>query len=839
MRRLSRLVAPLGIVGALGSCETSTQVPEEDATNTVLLAPILSTDFGVALPRVDSVRFSIDGVRSGIRYYAGTSPWSRHGDTLHAIPVGESLLVRIEGLRTQIDSSEAVWWSGSARVWLSVDGGGIRSASLPVAIRDTIPPAIVARGNDTLANADSVARAVWRLGAGCGCTAVVDGDAVAVVGDSATWTGRWISGSRRAVVASFRDKAGNLVRDTVEFVRRRRVADPTIALSERPDGRVVATARSATEGASFECSLDSGSVWVPCGDSIVVESSVRLFARATKEGMDPSGITEGNCVVVPAVPTFSVASGTAWNDLLAVRISTSIPGAQLQYSIDGEGWLDYRDSVVLGRSATLRARAVGNGVRIGGEAEATYRVKASTPTFSVNTGASFPDVVAIRIASATPGAMIECSADSGMSWSPYRDSIVLGESAVLMARAGKDGLASSDTASARYFVSLPAPTFSVPSDSRWNDLQVVRIACSTPGATLLHSTDSASWHVGDSIVVGDSIRVWARAVKPGMAPGPVAKAVYAAKAAAPTFSRDAGIGYADAISVLLSSATPDARLQYSLDSGATWNDYSDSIEVARTVAIRARTVKTGLAASEVVEAVYHVALPAPTFSVHSETSWNDILVVRIDGAPGADILWSSDGVAWNQYGDSIVLGSSQHLWARCVKRGMEPGAVAHALYWIAASPPTFSVPSGASATDLMPVRLSTATPGASIQYSLDSGRSWKVYADSLLVGSSGNILARACKPGLANSPTSASFYDVAVAKPVLAVPSGTIKAGSVLVDASCATPGAAIQLSNDGSVWADYDGPFMATVSMHLMFRGLKQGMQNSSIAEVDYFVVP
>jgi len=824
----------------LGACDVSNSDAVARGSSTVLFVPSIELDSAVALPEVDSVRISIFLVRrpNDSLYYRHSVGWRSHGDTIRAIPDAESLLVRIEGVKLQDDSSGAVWWSGAAKGFFELSqDGGVRNLSVPVVVGDTVAPALISREGDTVAHAATSIHLAWILEDGCACSATIDdGDGIPATGDSVVWDAKWSSGRTRTVIASFRDRTGNLLIDTVVVVRREQVATPTFSIDEDRDGFPVVHIASATPDAAIEYSLDSGATWRGYGDSIVLKASVALHARATKEGMDASAVAS-QAVAIPA-PVFSVPTGTKWDDFLVVKLASRIAGATLQYSTNGVSWDVYADSIVLGSNATLRARAIKDGAVVGDVATAIYWVQVATPTFSVNSGAGSEDILAIRLASTTPGATFEYSMDAGATWIAYRDSIVLGRSIQLEARASKPGLAISAVGTASYDISLPMPDFSVESGTSSNDVVEVRLSCRTPGASLEYSTNGLAWTTGDSLVLGASTQLWARAKKEGMEIGPVAKATYWIQAAKPVFSVNSGTSSRDLLTVRLEVATPDASIEYSLDSGTTWLLYRDSIVLGHSIELAARAFKPGLATSAIVYANYVISLPAPVFSVPTETKWNDLLSVKLTcPAAGAELQYSFDGVSWEIYRDSIVLGSNVVVWARAIKAGMAPGPTVTAAYWIQAESPTFSVKSDTRSDDLLAVRLASATPGAEFEYSLDSGTTWIAYRDSIVLGRSIILLARAFKANLLASAVASARYEISLPAPVFSVPSETIWNDIIALKLACSTPGASLQYSTDGVSWKSYDDSILLGSSTMMRARAVKAGMAPGAVASATYWI--
>ena len=384
------------------------------------------------------------------------------------------------------------------------------------------------------------------------------------------------------------------------------------------------------------------------------------------------------------------------------------------------------------------------------------------------------------------------------------------------------------------------PSISVPSGS-YADTIHVSLSDSTPGSLVQYSLDGGlTWHPYDTaLLLGSDASVRAYATKSGLTASAISRATYAIAAAAPIFSVPSGTGSGDLLTVKLASATPGSGFQYSLDTGKTWMAYGDSIVLGNTVQLLARTIKAGLATSAVSQATYAVQAAAPIFSVPSGTGSVDLLTLKLSGStPGAGFQYSLDtGKTWMAYGDSIVLGSTVQILARTIKAGLATSATSQATYAVQAAAPTFSFPSGTVSSDLMSVELASATPGASFQYSLDTGRTWTAYVDSIPLGSSIQLLARTVKAGLASSVASSATYAIAVAAPKPSPASGTSSDDLLLVTLSCTTPGARIQFSTDSANWQSYADSLVLGSTTTLYVRATKTGVATSPVVKASYTV--
>ncbi|WP_374562191.1 beta-1,3-glucanase family protein [Ideonella sp.] len=159
--------------------------------------------------------------------------------------------------------------------------------------------------------------------------------------------------------------------------------------------------------------------------------------------------------------------------------------------------------------------------------------------------------------------------------------------------------------------------------------------------------------------------------------------------------------------------------------------------------------------------------------------------------------------------------------------------------------PTFS-PSPGSYSSAQSVVLATATPGATIHYTLDGSKptpSSPVYTGPIPVSKSATIKARAFKDGLKKSPVGKGTYTITkgnVATPTFS-PAGGSYATAQTVTISSPTSGAVIKYTTDGSAPTagspTYTGPITVASSKTLRAVAQKSGFGDSGVETADYFV--
>ncbi len=282
-----------------------------------------------------------------------------------------------------------------------------------------------------------------------------------------------------------------------------------------PPGGTYASAQnvtvvSATPGASIRYTLDGSLPTAAAGTiyngPISISGNVTLNAIAYKPGLADSPVTGGNYSFLPqaAAPAFSPGKGN-YTSALWISITAATPGATILYTTDGStptaaNGLVFTSPLYLSQSCTLQAIARANGFIDSPVASATYIFNlppAAAPVFSP-AGGTYSSVQSVSITSATPGATIIYTTDGSLpsdgNGATYTGPVYLNQPTTLQALARATGFSNSPVTSATYTVNLPAaatPVFS-PAAGTYSNAQTITISSTTPGATLVYTTDGST-----------------------------------------------------------------------------------------------------------------------------------------------------------------------------------------------------------------------------------------------------------------------------------------------------------------------------------------------------------
>ncbi len=215
-------------------------------------------------------------------------------------------------------------------------------------------------------------------------------------------------------------------------------------------------------------------------------------------------------------------------------------------------------------------------------------------------------------------------------------------------------------------------------------------------------------------------------------------------------------------------------------------------------------------------ASYTVVVPraaTPVFSPAPGVYSNLSVAVSISCAtPGATVRYTLNGsepTATSQvYTSAITLTQTATVRARASLAGMLDSAVASGAYTVVpprVAAPTFAPPGG-TYTGSVSVAISCATPGATIVYCLGANTSgglmtYLPYTGPVALTTSAVLVAKASVPGMLDTSAYASYTVVIprVVTPVLSPAPGVYSNLSVAVSISCATPGATVRYTLNGS----------------------------------------
>jgi hypothetical protein len=337
--------------------------------------------------------------------------------------------------------------------------------------------------------------------------------------------------------------------------------------------------------------------------------------------------------------------------------------------------------------------------------------------------------------------------------------------------------------------------------------------------------------------------------------------------AAPAFS-PAGGEFDEAVTVTITSATSGAAIYYTTDgsvpdSGDTL--YSGSMVVSVDTILKAIAVKSGMTDSSVTTADYVINDPlplvaTPTVSPAAGTYTGSVAVTLSCATAGAEVYYAFEtaGVtgSYSLYTGPVTVAATKTLKAYATKSGYNPSSTLSALYTIV---PVGDFTWGAEAVNGTPVIWFAPNAGSTwvdVHYAVNYGgqqnfrMTWnsarsrfEQTAAALKSGDRLDLFFTYNKGNLAyDSARLWTIYEGIVvektATPVLS-PAGGSYTSPVSVTITCATAGAVIRYTTDGSVPTEasplYAGALTVSASISLKARAFAPGMDPSDTVSADY----
>ena len=267
---------------------------------------------------------------------------------------------------------------------------------------------------------------------------------------------------------------------------------------------------------------------------------------------------------------------------------------------------------------------------------------------------------------------------------------------------------------------------------------------------------------------------------------------------APTFTPPAG-NYTGTQNVTITSATSGATIYYTTDGSEpddSSTEYTTPVTIATTTTLKAIAYKTGMTESDITTGVYTITAPAtveaPTFTPPAGNYTGTQNVTIASATSGATIYYTTDGSepddSSTEYTTPVSIASTTTLKAIAYKVDMTESDVTTGLYTITLPPavveaPVFTPPAGYYPTDQY-ITITSATPGASIYYTLDDStpdENSTPYTTPVHISSTIAIRAIAMKTGMTDSDVTIGVYTISPTPPAVPIGSAGILIAGLLI----------------------------------------------------------
>ncbi len=324
--------------------------------------------------------------------------------------------------------------------------------------------------------------------------------------------------------------------------------------------------------------------------------------------------------------------------------------------------------------------------------------------------------------------------------------------------------------------------------------------------------------------------------------------------------------------VSITCATTGATIQYSLDNGTSWENYSAPFTLTETKTVKAKATKSEMTNSDEASATFTKVTPMTVAAAIAYIDLGENLegqyvsgkISQIDSYASNKITYwiSDDGTKTNQMevyqgkglnganftaatdltvGDEVVVSGDLQKYGDIY----EFKANSTLLSFIPkVKAPTFSPAAGAVAANTE-VTISTTTDGATIYYTTDGSvptTNSTVYSSPITIDAEKTIKAFAVKAGHPDSDIATATYTIAspCVTPTFSVAAGEVSKGTK-VTISTETDGATIYYTTDGSTPTTSSTAYSSAITINsattLKAIAAKDGMANSEVATAAYTV--
>ncbi len=318
--------------------------------------------------------------------------------------------------------------------------------------------------------------------------------------------------------------------------------------------------------------------------------------------------------------------------------------------------------------------------------------------------------------------------------------------------------------------------------------------------------------------------------------------------------------------ITLSCSTAGASIRYTTDGVSVPTStagiiYSAPFTISKTTTIKAIAYKSGMSDSSVTGYTFTVnaleKIVTPVIDPAGGTFSGAQSVKITCTTAGATVRYTTDGTNPSitnglNYSAPITVDSSKTIKAYAYKDGMTASDIVTAVFNITVTKVATPVlnPAGGSFASAKTVALSCATAGASMIYTTDGSTpsASNGFGYSPVASPAGVTIDKTCtlkviaiKSGMTNSDIASAYFVISgsastkVATPVI-IAGGTSSSTSRSVTISCATSGATIKYTTNGTTPSStngttYAGVFTLYASATVKAIAIKSGMTNSDVA--------
>jgi len=478
----------------------------------------------------------------------------------------------------------------------------------------------------------------------------------------------------------------------------------------------------------------------------------------------------------------------------------------------------------------------------------------ATPVITPATGTYLSEQT-VQMSCSTSNATIRFTMDGTEPTSTstiYSDEFEITGSKIVKARAFKSGMQQSAVASVAYVLQV-SDIAVYPISGVYLTPQTISFQTITSGTLVRYTTDGSeptetSTLYTPPLVINATTTLKAKGFKDGWNPTAIVTREYNFNVSNLYITPISGT-YTSPQTVTITPVTAGTIIHYTTDGSEpteTSATYNAPFVIDGNTTLKAKGFLAGWTPSETRTATYVFNTTAPIFSVAAGTFDSPFTLTITTPTINGSIVYTTDGTepteTSNLYTGPINIDVSTTVKAKTIKANWNPSASVTASYILKLPSPVFNPVPG---TYIAPqyVTITCSAPGATIYYttngSTPSSSSELYTAPVLLIADNTTVLKSiAVRNGWTNSNVTSGVYTVnspqPVATPVFSPAEGMFTAPQS-ISISCATNGATIRYTTDGSEPAsnsdEYIAPINIGTSTVIKAKGFSPGYLDSQIA--------
>ena len=689
-----------------------------------------------------------------------------------------------------------------------------------------------------------------------------------------------ISISETTTVKAFAVKEGyeNSTVATAAYTKTRPVLTPTLSPAGGTFSGSISVTISGEEGATIYYTTDGTEPTKESAlykESIILSEPTSIKAIADKTGMTESQVATGTYNFYLPAPTFSVVSGT-YNTVQNVEINCTAEGAKIYYTTDGteptNSSTEYTTAVTIDKTKTIKAIAVKEGWGNSSIVEAEYTLKVPAITYTPDPSNQFDESVTVTLT--CNGATIYYTIDSTDPTNAstlYTNSITVNKTTNIKAIAVRDGWENSDMIDLWYkkFITVGEPVFNPDNNDALDKTTAITITCTVPNKedqvytpTIYYTLDGSDPTTNGTKYTGPISISGPTTIKAygmvndydNIANSPVITKKYDFKVALPTIT--AGGSFTSQQTVTIGCTTEGASIYYTTDgsnpttstTGKTIASGS-SINITKNTTVKAIAVKEGWISSDVVEATYEFNVESPSITPSCTFEGGESITISLScNTNGSTIHYTTDGSDPTSESaicnGKITLNETKTIKAIACKEGWNSSQIVSATYTekeIVHTPVLSLLPG--SYTSTQNNTITCTTEGATIYYTTDgteptTSSKTITSGNTIEITQTTTVKAFAYKEGMTKSSIISETYTFEVIEPTFNKTNGLYEEAQT-IEISCATEGAKIYYTTDGSEPNDnstpYNGPIEIEKTTTIKAIAYKDGWNPSHITTASY----